>query len=156
MRVLVVEDEPSVAESLQYLLAAAGHTVAVAGDGITALARCEAFSPDVVLLDLMLPRMNGLEVARRLRGQSEVAIIIISARSTDAEKVVGLEAGADDYMTKPFSSAELLARITAVTRGRVPATTGRVQAGRHVAGRQGPRWGQAGAPGRVSAPGRAS
>lgn len=130
MRILVVEDEPSVAQALEYLLAGAGHTVALAEDGVIALARFTTFAPDVVLLDLMLPRMNGLEVARRLRRDSDVAIIILTARSMAAEKVVGLEAGADDYLTKPFSTMELLARINAVTRGRVPGpTSGRIVAG---------------------------
>ena len=130
MRILVVEDEPSAAEALAYLLQGAGHKVAVAGDGVTALARFEEFGPDVILLDLMLPRLNGLEVARRLRRESEVPIIIITARTLAAEKVVGLAAGADDYLTKPFETAELLARITAVTRGRTSSpSTGPIVAG---------------------------
>lgn len=132
MRILVVEDEEAMREALTFLLQAAGHTVATAGDGVTALARVEDFSPEMVLLDLMLPKLNGVEVCRRIRAQHDIPVIIVSARSGDAEKVVGLEAGADDYVTKPYSSAELLARVQAVARGRgsrAEMAAGPIQAG---------------------------
>lgn len=116
MRILIVEDEPAIGEALSYLLGAEGHQVAVATTGPEGLEQFERFAPDLMLLDLMLPGMNGLEVCRAIRRDSDVGIIIVTARELDAEKVVGLEAGADDYLTKPFSNAELLARIRAVSR----------------------------------------
>lgn len=131
MRILVVEDEQAMREALAFLLQAAGHTVDTAADGVTALARVEQFHPEMILLDLMLPRLNGVEVCRRIRAQYDIPVIIVSARSGEAEKVVGLEAGADDYVTKPYSSAELLARVQAVARGRGSGdpAAGPVQAG---------------------------
>lgn len=131
MRILVVEDEQAMREALAFLLQAAGHTVATAADGVTALARVEQFHPEMVLLDLMLPKLNGIEVCRRIRVEHDIPVIIVSARSGESEKVVGLEAGADDYVTKPYSSAELLARVQAVARGRGSAgpAGGPVQAG---------------------------
>jgi len=115
-RVLVVEDEPTIAEVLAYLLEDEGFTVAIAESGPEALEAVRAGTPDLVLLDLMLPGLNGLEVCRSIRGMSSVPIIVITARAGEAEKVVGLEAGADDYLTKPFSIAELRARIHALLR----------------------------------------
>jgi DNA-binding response OmpR family regulator len=118
--VLVVEDEQSVAETIAVLLNGDGFRVAVAATGTEGLAAFSARPPDLVLLDLMLPGINGLEVCRAIRRTSAVPIIIVTARAGEAEKVVGLEAGADDYLTKPFSIAELRARIRALLRRTDP------------------------------------
>jgi two-component system response regulator RegX3 len=116
--VLVVEDNPSIAETLEYLLHEDGFDVVLATTGPQGLDQFETLAPDLVLLDLMLPGLNGLEVCHRIRARSTVPILIVSARAEPAEKVVGLEAGADDYLTKPFAIAELRARINAVMRRR--------------------------------------
>jgi DNA-binding response OmpR family regulator len=113
MRVLVVEDEESIAEPLAEGLRREGFTVSVAVTGAEALAAGEA---DVVLLDLRLPDLDGLDVCRKLRERSNVPIIVVTARGEEADRVVGLELGADDYVVKPFGLRELIARIRAVTR----------------------------------------
>ena len=113
MRVLVVEDEESIAEPLAEGLRREGFVVSVAATGAEALAAGET---DIVLLDLRLPDMDGLDVCRRLRERSEVPIIVVTARGEEADRVVGLELGADDYVVKPFGLRELIARIRAVTR----------------------------------------
>ncbi|HEX3005495.1 MAG TPA: response regulator transcription factor [Angustibacter sp.] len=115
-RILVVEDEESFSDPLSYLLRREGYEVAVATDGHQALAEFERSGADLVLLDLMLPGLSGTEVCRQLRGQSSVPIIMLTAKVSEIDKVVGLELGADDYVTKPYSSRELLARIKAVLR----------------------------------------
>ena len=115
-RVLVVEDEESFSEALDYLLRKEGYEVAVATSGPDALAEFDRGGADVVLLDLMLPGLSGLEVCQKLRQTSTVPVIMLTAKDAEIDKVVGLELGADDYMTKPFSSRELLARIRAVLR----------------------------------------
>jgi two-component system, OmpR family, response regulator RegX3 len=115
-RVLVVEDEESFSDALSYMLRREGYEVAVAGTGAEALATFERTGADLVLLDLMLPGLSGTEVCRALRQRSRVPIIIVTARDSEVDKVVGLELGADDYVTKPFSSRELVARIRAVLR----------------------------------------
>ena len=115
-RILVVEDEESFSDPLSYLLRREGYEVAVATDGHQALAEFERSGADLVLLDLMLPGLSGTEVCRQLRGQSSVPIIMLTAKDSEIDKVVGLELGADDYVTKPYSSRELLARIKAVLR----------------------------------------
>ena len=114
--VLIVEDEPTIAETLAYLLSDDGFTVALADTGPDGLHAFQTLAPDLILLDLMLPGMNGLEVCRTIRRTSNVPIIMVTARAAELEKVVGLEAGADDYLTKPFSIAELRARIHALLR----------------------------------------
>lgn len=114
--VLIIEDEPTIAETLAHLLSEDGFTVALADTGPHGLQASRALAPDLILLDLMLPGMNGLEVCRTIRRTSTVPIIMVTARAAEAEKVVGLEAGADDYLTKPFSIAELRARIHALLR----------------------------------------
>ena len=116
MKVLLVEDERSIAESVAATLEGAGFAVVHAGTGAAALASLEATPPDVVLLDLGLPDMDGLDVARRIRESSGVPVIIVSARGDELDRVLGLELGADDYVVKPFSQRELLARIRAVLR----------------------------------------
>jgi two-component system response regulator RegX3 len=118
--VLVVEDEPSVAETIAVLLSGDGFRVEVAATGTEGLDAFRASAPHLILLDLMLPGLNGLEVCRAIRRTSRVPIIMVTARSGEAEKVVGLEAGADDYLTKPFSIAELRARIRALLRRTDP------------------------------------
>ena len=115
-RVLVVEDEESFSDALSYMLRREGYEVEVAGTGPEALEIFDRGGADLVLLDLMLPGLSGTEVCRELRARSHVPIIMVTARDSEVDKVVGLELGADDYVTKPFSSRELVARIRAVLR----------------------------------------
>ena len=115
-RVLVVEDEDSFSDALSFMLRKEGDEVFVAADGNAALTEFDKHGPDLVLLDLMLPGISGTEVCRTIRGKSSVPIIMVTAKDGEVDKVVGLELGADDYVTKPFSSRELLARIRAVLR----------------------------------------
>jgi two-component system, OmpR family, response regulator RegX3 len=115
-RLLVVEDEESFSDALSYMLRREGFEVALAGTGPDALAEFERNGADLVLLDLMLPGLSGTEVCRSLRQRSTVPVIMLTARDSEVDKVVGLELGADDYVTKPFSSRELVARIRAVLR----------------------------------------
>jgi two-component system response regulator RegX3 len=115
-RILIVEDEASLAESVRYNLEREGYDVDVALDGRDALRRARVNPPDLVLLDLMLPEMSGLDVCRALRAESSVPIIIVTAKDAEADKVAGLEVGADDYVTKPFSMRELIARVGANLR----------------------------------------
>lgn len=115
-RVLVVEDEQSYSEGLSYVLRKEGFEVAIAETGPDALAEFERNGADIVLLDLMLPGLPGTEVCRQIRQTSNVPIIMVSAKDSEIDKVVGLELGADDYVTKPYSPRELLARIRAVLR----------------------------------------
>ncbi len=117
-RVLVVEDEESISDPLSYLLKQEGFEVAVAGTGPEALAEFDRSGADIVLLDLMLPGLSGTEVCRALRARSSVPVIMLTARDSEIDKVVGLELGADDYVTKPFSARELVARVRAVLRRR--------------------------------------
>ncbi|GLY13389.1 response regulator transcription factor [Kineosporia rhizophila] len=115
-RILVVEDEESFSDPLSYLLRREGYEVAVAGDGPAALDEFDRNGADLVLLDLMLPDLPGTEVCRQLRTRSKVPVIMLTAKDSEIDKVVGLELGADDYVTKPYSSRELVARIRAVLR----------------------------------------
>ena len=115
-RVLVVEDEESYSDPLAYMLRKEGYEVAIAADGNAALVQFDRFGPDIVLLDLMLPGLPGTEVCRRIRATSSVPVIMVSAKDDEVDKVVGLELGADDYVTKPYSPRELVARIRAVLR----------------------------------------
>jgi two-component system response regulator RegX3 len=115
-KVLVVEDETSYSEALSYVLRKEGFEVAIAETGPDALAEFDRGGADIVLLDLMLPGLSGTEVCRALRQISSVPIIMVSAKDTEVDKVVGLELGADDYVTKPYSPRELVARIRAVLR----------------------------------------
>jgi len=121
-RVLVVEDEESFSDVLSYMLRKEGFEVSVAVTGVAALTEYDRTGADIVLLDLMLPEMSGTEVCRRLRQRSDVPIIMVTARDSEIDKVVGLEIGADDYVTKPYSPRELVARIRAVLRRRVADT----------------------------------
>ncbi|MGV1007122.1 MAG: winged helix-turn-helix domain-containing protein [Dermatophilaceae bacterium] len=115
-RVLLVEDEESFSDPLSFLLRREGFEVVVAETGTAGLAEFDANGADLVLLDLMLPGLSGLEVCRALRQRSSVPVIMLTAKDSEIDKVVGLEIGADDYVTKPYSSRELLARIRAVLR----------------------------------------
>ena len=132
-RVLVVEDEESISDPLSYLLRQEGFEVAVAATGPDGLAEFDRGGADIVLLDLMLPGLSGTEVCRTLRSKSSVPVIMLTARDSEIDKVVGLELGADDYVTKPFSSRELVARVRAVLRRRggeaEEAETGALEAG---------------------------
>ena len=119
--ILVVDDEPGMQDVVQMYLAREGFRVALAGDGETALAAVEREMPALIILDLMLPKVDGLEVCRRLRRISDVPIIMLTARDEDVDKIVGLELGADDYVTKPFNPRELAARAKAVLRRRAAA-----------------------------------
>lgn len=116
--VMIVEDEPSFSEALSFMLKKEGFEVAVAADGLAALEMFERVGPDLILLDVMLPGVPGTEVCRQLRQVSSVPIIMLTAKDGEIDKVVGLELGADDYVTKPFSSRELVARVRAVLRRR--------------------------------------
>ncbi len=115
-RVLVVEDEESFSDALSYMLRKEGYEVAVAANGPEAIEQFDRGGADLVLLDLMLPGLPGTEVCRQLRARSAVPVIMVTAKDSEIDKVVGLEIGADDYVTKPFSSRELIARIRAVLR----------------------------------------
>lgn len=116
MKILVVDDEPAVCDLLVYNLRKAGYETLVCTDGLEALQVARQSNPDLILLDLMIPEVDGLEVCRELRKTSKVPIIMITARGEEIDRVVGLELGADDYLCKPFSMRELLARIKAVFR----------------------------------------
>ena len=115
-RILVVEDEESLADTVRYNLEREGYAVAVASDGRAALDRFRSESPSLVILDLMLPEMSGLDVCRQIRQISNVPIIMVTAKDSEADKVSGLELGADDYVTKPFSVRELVSRVRAHLR----------------------------------------
>lgn len=115
-RVLIVEDEPGLAESVRYALETEGFEVSTAATGLNGLDMARRSPPDLVLLDLMLPEMSGLDVCRQIRSSSDVPIIMLTAKDSEADKVTGLELGADDYMTKPFSMRELIARVRAHLR----------------------------------------
>jgi len=129
-RVLVVEDEDSYRDPLTYLLTREGYDVVEAATGVQGLAQFDQHGADLVLLDLMLPGLSGTEVCRRLRAVSNVPVIMLTAKDDEIDKVVGLELGADDYVTKPYSSRELLARVRAVLRRHAavpgPGSTGPV------------------------------
>ena len=115
-KILIVEDEESVIDPLELLLSKEGFAIETARDGKEALEKFERISADLVLLDLMIPIISGTEVCRQIRAKSQVPIIMLTAKDTEVDKVVGLELGADDYIVKPYSKAELVARIKAVLR----------------------------------------
>ncbi|MEJ2212388.1 MAG: response regulator transcription factor [Anaerolineae bacterium] len=132
-RILVVEDDLTLLETLDYNLAGEGYEVITAADGLAALEVARAEEPDRVVLDLMLPRLDGFEVCRILRRETSVPILMLTARTDEVDRVVGLEVGADDYLTKPFSMRELLARVKALLR-RVRLIREEVAAERSVSG----------------------
>jgi DNA-binding response OmpR family regulator len=121
--ILVVEDEKNIASLIDLYLSNEGYTVSWAPDGVTALATAERSPPSLVLLDVMLPGMDGFEVCRRLRAASRVPVIMLTARDQEIDRVLGLELGADDYISKPFSPRELVARVKAVLRRTEPPAT---------------------------------
>ena len=122
--ILIVDDEPAVTDLLAYNLRKAHFEVSTAADGREALRLAREFQPDLILLDLMIPEVDGLDVCRELRKTSAVPIIMLTARGEETDRVVGLELGADDYVCKPFSVRELMARIKAVLRRQVPGEPG--------------------------------
>jgi two-component system alkaline phosphatase synthesis response regulator PhoP len=115
-KILLVDDEPKVCELIKAYLVKDGYDVIIAADGKTAIEQAQRHKPDLILLDLNLPELDGLEVCRTIRRQSNVPIIMLTARDEETDKIVGLELGADDYVTKPFSPRELVARVSAVLR----------------------------------------
>ena len=119
-RILVVEDEPALVETISYNLSREGYEVRAERDGIAGLQAAQADMPDLIILDLMLPGMDGLDICRQLRRTSAVSILMLTARNDEVDKVVGLEMGADDYVTKPFSMRELIARVKALLRRNAP------------------------------------
>jgi two-component system, OmpR family, response regulator MprA len=128
-RVLVVEDDEEIAQVLQRSLRLEGYDVRIAGDGETALDAAGAYNPDLVVLDLGLPRLDGIEVARRLRAQDDVPILMLTARDALESRVEGLDSGADDYLVKPFERQELLARLRALLRRHPPRGSASVVVG---------------------------
>jgi two-component system response regulator RegX3 len=116
IRILIVEDESSFSEALEFLLSKEGFSIVTAANGSEAITKFEQGGIDLVLLDLMIPEISGTEVCRRIRAKSKVPIIMLTAKDSEVDKVVGLELGADDYVTKPYSTRELVARIRAVLR----------------------------------------
>lgn len=115
-RILLVDDEPLITDSLSYSLRREGFEVKAVGEGEQALREMSEFEPDLVVLDIMLPGMNGLEVCRRIRANSSTPVIMLTARGEELDRILGLEVGADDYLAKPFSFRELLARIRSILR----------------------------------------
>jgi two-component system response regulator MprA len=128
-RVLVVEDDAEIADVLRRTLRQEGHEVRSAADGVAALEVAEDFVPDLVILDLGLPKLDGVEVCRRLRAESDAPILILTARTQTDDRVVGLDSGADDYLVKPFERKELLARLRALLRRRPPRGTASLAVG---------------------------
>ena len=118
--ILLVEDEKSIASFVAMYLKNAGYVVRVAGTGVDALASAAADPPALILLDLMLPDLDGVDVCRRIRQRSDVPILMLTARDEDIDKIIGLEVGADDYLTKPFNPRELVARVKAILRRATP------------------------------------
>ena len=133
-RLLIVDDDPLLTDSLEFLLQQEGYNVAVAATGSDALTAVRSSPPDLVLLDVGLPDLNGVEVCRRLRAFWNGPVIVLTARRQEADKVIGLDAGADDYVTKPFSSSELLARIRAGLRRAQQSVSGPPLAGELAVG----------------------
>lgn len=129
--ILVVEDEVPLAETIAYNLQAEGFKVQVAHDGPLALARFRELKPDLVILDIMLPGLDGIEVCKRIRKDSDIPVIMLTAKAREIDKVVGLEVGADDYVTKPFGMMELVARVRALMRRTVRPTAADPVLARH-------------------------
>ncbi len=123
VKILVIDDEPSITKLVSAYLKPEGYEVFVASDGITGLKAARAFKPDLVILDVMLPAMDGIELLSRLRRESEVYVIMLTAKTEETDKIVGLSVGADDYVTKPFSPRELVARVKSALR-RIEARSG--------------------------------
>ena len=137
-RIMVVDDEPAIGKLLLYQLSGFGYQVSYFQDGLSALQRLAAERPDLVLLDVMMPQISGWEICRQIRACSAVPVIMLTAKSADPDIVAGLQAGADDYVTKPFSMAQLHARIEAVLRRAAPAPRARLAARQAVQAEAGP------------------
>lgn len=133
-RLLVIDDEANLRHTLGYALRQEGYEVLTAEDGESGIAAFRSAAPDLVILDVMLPRLDGLEVCRRLRKESDVPIIMLTARDSELDKIVGLELGADDYLAKPFSVRELVARVRAALRRAVRVPTVPAEGMREVEG----------------------
>ena len=127
-KILVVEDERNIASFVSMYLKNARYHVEIARDGTEALQKADSTKPDLVVLDLMLPDIDGLEVCRQIRSSSDVPILMLTARDDDVDKIVGLEVGADDYLTKPFNPRELVARVKSILRRAAPARAERESA----------------------------
>ncbi len=123
-KILVVDDEPTIVNTVRAYLEQEGYGVYTAADGPAALKAARTFRPDLIVLDIMLPGLDGLEVLRRLRQESDVYVLMLTARTEETDKIVGLTIGADDYLTKPFSPRELVARVKAILRRGRGVTTG--------------------------------
>lgn len=139
-RILIIEDEKTLAEALEYTLTREGYDVRLAYDGAAGLDRFKRDGADLILLDLMLPEIDGLEVCRQVRAESKVPILILTAKDSDIDEVLGLEMGADDYVTKPFNTRMLIARIRALLRRAGTVTgveTGRIEWGELALDREG-------------------
>ncbi len=131
-RILVVDDEQKISEMISDYLQAVDFEVATAGDGRAALSEIESFQPDLVVLDVMMPGLDGLDVIRKIRSEAQIPVIMLTARASEQDKLIGLELGADDYITKPFSMKELAARIRAVLRRSQPKQAQTEQSEAHV------------------------
>lgn len=128
-KLLIVEDDQTLRDTLAYNLQSEGYAVFATGDGVNALNLAREQKPDLILLDVMLPELDGLTVCRTLRRESSVPIVLLTARSGEVDRIVGLDSGADDYIVKPFSLGELYARLRAVMRRGSPAPAMKIQAG---------------------------
>ncbi len=127
--ILIVDDDPHIREVVRFALQKAGYATVEAADGAAALARFAEVSPDLVILDIIMPELDGTEVCRRLRGDSLTPIVFLSSRDDEIDRIVGLELGGDDYVTKPFSPRELVARVRAVLRRTAPGPTAEASVG---------------------------
>lgn len=127
--ILLIEDDETLVQALSYNLEREGHTVVSAPDGLAGLEAARAQKPDLILLDLMLPGLDGLSICRILRREMDIPILILTARSGEVDKIIGLDSGADDYITKPFSLGELLARVRAALRRQPKIVTDRLESG---------------------------
>jgi Response regulators consisting of a CheY-like receiver domain and a winged-helix DNA-binding domain len=132
IKVLAVDDEASISGAIAYALAREGYEVETAADGQEALEKVRSFRPDVLVLDVMMPKLNGYEVCRRLDERDRPAVMLLTVKNDIVDKVLGLELGADDYMTKPFDMRELIARVKALARRRTPAAPEESSTGREV------------------------
>jgi two-component system alkaline phosphatase synthesis response regulator PhoP len=135
-KILVIDDEPSITKLVSAYLKPEGYEVYIAADGNAGLKAARAFKPDLIILDIMLPGMDGIELLSRLRRESEVYVILLTARTEETDKIVGLSVGADDYVTKPFSPRELTARVKAALRrmktSSIPGAQGEILSFKHI------------------------
>ena len=134
-KILIADDDPHIRQLLAFALEKAGFEVVEAEDGEAALEKAEAAAPDLLVLDINMPRMNGLDVCRQLRARGELPILILSSRDEEIDRVLGIELGADDYVVKPFSPREVVARVTAILRRARPAASAAASGGEVARGR---------------------